>query len=81
MKKYVKPELAFESFEMSQQIAECTFDSKGNQNDVMTCGFTGVNPTTGKLETLFLEATEACASDAEYYCYHGSSGGFSIFNS
>lgn len=80
MKKYVKPELIFESFEMSQQIASCAFDSQNTQND-KGCAFTGRNEFTGAVETIFL-SHDLCTTKAEAYCYHGSSGeGFSIFNS
>lgn len=81
MKKYVKPELVFESFELTQQIAACTYDSQNTMNDV-GCAFTGVNEFTGESVTLFLDATAACTTKAESYCYHGTTGGtFSIFNS
>ena len=42
MKKYVKPELIFESFEMTQQIAACQYDSN-NTHDDAACKFTGYN--------------------------------------
>lgn len=81
MKKYVKPELCFERFELSRQIAACTYDSNNTQDNV-GCAFTGRNEFTGETVTLFLEATAACTTKADSYCYHGSSGGmFSIFNS
>lgn len=81
MKKYVKPELVFESFELTQQIAACTYDSQNTMNDV-NCTFTGINEFTGESITLFLPGAERCTTEAYSYCYHGSTGeGFSIFNS
>lgn len=80
MKKYVKPELIYEHFELSQQIAACDYDSQNTHDDV-GCAFTGDNGF-GKTVTIFLEATTSCETKAESYCYHGSSGGmYSIFNS
>ena len=76
MKKYVKPELIFESFEMTQQIAACDYDSKGSFNDA-TCTFVGSEFPD---EVIFVDKTN-CSTIAESYCYHGSTGGFNIFNS
>lgn len=81
MKKYVKPELVYESFELSQQIAACDYDSNNTANDV-GCTFTGKNPATGADMTIFLPGNQLCKTEADSYCYHGSTGGmFSIFNS
>ena len=76
MKKYVKPELIFESFEMSQQIASCDFDGDFNET---ACGFTGDNGF-GETVTIF-SSKPTCDTMPESYCYHNSSGGFGIFNS
>ena len=82
MKKYVKPELIYESFELSQQIAACDYDSKNTANDVGVCGFTGKNPITGADMTIFLPGNNFCTTEAQEYCYHGSTGNsWSIFNS
>ena len=78
MKKYVKPELIFESFEMTQQIAACQYDSN-NTHDDAACKFTGYNDEFEQNMTIFVDST--CDVIAESYCYHGSTGGFSIFNS
>ena len=81
MKKYVKPELVYESFELSQQIAACDYDSNNTANDI-GCQFTGNNPTTGATMTIFLEATTLCTVKAEAYCEHtGTGASFNIFNS
>ena len=79
MKKYVKPMLIYESFEMSQQIATCEYDSNNTNNDVVTCTFTG--PYTGDAK-LFLDSNSACAVPAEGYCEHASTGNlYNLFNS
>lgn len=80
MKKYVKPELFFESFELSQQIAACDYDSNNTSNDEQ-CRFTGVNKDFGVEMAIFL-STPTCDIVAESYCYHNASSGmFGIFNS
>jgi len=84
MKKYVKPELVYESFELSQQIAACKFDSNDTANDE-GCEFTGYDDALGKIITIF----QSHCSDAENngfwiesYCYHNASEGeYGIFNS
>lgn len=78
MKKYIKPELIFERFELSQQIAACDFDSQGTANDG-SCSFTGQNTVTGEQVNIFL-STDSCKVIAEGYCYHSSTG-YSVFNS
>lgn len=81
MKKYIKPELVYESFELSQQIAACTYDAGSTANDI-SCAFTGTNPETGIVMTIFLEATTLCTVKAHAYCEHtGSGANFNIFNS
>lgn len=79
MKKYVKPELFFESFEMSQQIAACDYDSYGTMSNE-SCTFTGLNPDFGTTMTIFL-SQGACEVVAESYCYHNASTGWGVFNS
>ena len=94
MKKYVKPELIFESFEMTQQVAACTFDLVSNtsvdHNDE-TCAFKGIEPNLGIEITIFMNGTTSgdVSTDnpktAEGYCYFGSTdsgvANFNIFNS
>lgn len=78
MKKYVKPELFYESLELSQQIAACDFDSRNTANDE-GCSFTG---DAGFGEMNIFLSTPTCAVVAESYCYHNASSGmFGIFNS
>ena len=80
MKKYVKPELIFESFEMSQQIASCSIDGEFNANDATDCSFSSEEKDFGNL-SIFLSTTP-CTDITESYCYHNStSGGVGIFNS
>lgn len=66
MKKYVKPELIYEHFELSQQIAACQFDSNNTLND-RACQFTG-DETAPFPVTIFVNGS--CPVDAEIYCEH-----------
>ncbi len=78
MKTYVKPELYFESFELSQHIASC--DLKLNNQSHRTCKIVGHEENTGsafwdleqELKNSFIDFT-ACAGnvvgEAEFYCY------------
>ena len=81
MKKYVKPELMFESFELSQQIAACTYDIYNNTNTDEGCQFTDGN------QYIFMSGCGGNVGDTpvwqvENYCYHnGSSSPYGIFNS
>ena len=79
MKKYVKPELVCESFEMSQQIAACEYDSYNTSMDVETCGFTGSQ--FGESITIFTLGNGFCSASGEDFCYHEAVSGFSLFNS
>ncbi|MBP3664300.1 MAG: hypothetical protein J6J03_03985 [Tyzzerella sp.] len=80
MKKYVKPQLFYEIFEPSQQIAACDYDSRGSQNDE-GCKFTGTNKDFNVEMAIFL-STPTCGVIAESYCYHNASSGmYGIFNS
>ncbi len=78
MKTYVKPELYFESFELSQHIAAC--DLKLNSASHLVCRIVGHENNTGSaFWDLELELTNSfinednCAGnvvgEAEFYCY------------
>lgn len=74
MKEYVKPELYYESFELSQHIAACYFNLQNNPTDVNSCAMP---------DTLFFASTNAaCTSgEPEGYCYTNGSTTFNVFNS
>ena len=91
MKKYVKPELFYESFELSQQIAACDFDSNDTSTD-SGCQFTGDATRLPNLAEMGVTGivtifTSGCRGNNmiqyEAYCYHNSNGFGSagIFNS
>lgn len=83
MKKYVKPELFYESFELSEQIASCKFDSNGTFKDVTECVFTGADEDQFIISgTYFTESNAECLQKFEEYCYHaGTDGKLNLFNS
>lgn len=78
MKKYVKPELIFESFEMTQQIAAC--DYVGEHSDGIPCKFAGYNDEF-KMNVIILMEQPTCELPTEDYCYHASTTGYSLFTS
>lgn len=83
MKKYVKPELFYESFELAEQIAAgCSGNLLANYGDENTCE---VNNFNGTGLTIFASGNGECKdkiSDGfEGYCYHNGSAGFTIFSS
>lgn len=83
-KKYVKPELYYENFELSQQIAACDYDSNNTHSDD-NCFYTGTSEFGAM--TVFMDN---CGSEGsgtvnveDYgYCYHNSTAyPIGIFNS
>ena len=79
MKKYVKPELFYERFELNQQIAACDYDL--NPSTDGQCGFTGHNTDFGESITIFLSESD-CDFVADSYCYHNASASpWGIYNS
>lgn len=75
MKPYIKPELFYERYEVSQHIADCAWEWE-NSTDPNNCM---ALPDQGKLPgfpVLFLEGTPGCeftdATEYENYCYQNS---------
>lgn len=83
MKKYVKPELFYESFELSQSIAVCGWDMS-NLSDKDSCTALGDESVGNFPVSLFTEKPRCEATEGdvgEAYCYEVSSGAWGIFNS
>ena len=77
MKTYVKPELYYESFELSQHIAGCQL--RLNQNTPEECSASG---TIGIIETeSWFIATPVCQAEVEDYCYTNGSTNLVTINS
>lgn len=69
MKKYVKPDLYFESFQLDQHIAACGFDMVDlkDPKECISHGDTdGVYPDYGDIK---LFANTNCDIEPENYCY------------
>lgn len=82
MKKYVKPELLYERFVLSEQIAACKFDSNNTNQDVANCEFTGSDEENAIPNgTYFTEANIMCSAKFDAYCYHNGTVGANLFNS
>lgn len=82
MKKYVKPELFFEQFVLSQHIADCKLEYVDATNE-MTCyaipdydNFDPSNPNK-----VFLSKGICEYDPPEGYCYTGSAEGINTFAS
>lgn len=85
MKKYVKPDLFYENFELSQHIAACGIDV--NMEDINSCSPTLDPVFWGGLNDVVFggEYDKACTLDInaiEVYCYTvGTNEAGKVFNS
>lgn len=77
MKTYVKPELFFESFELSQHIAGCNL--KLLDKDVGACEATGV--IEGIPGDSWFISKDPCTTVVEAYCYTNGSMNVATINS
>ncbi len=85
MKKYVKPELFYERFELTQHIADCAWELTSGSKDSCSAQadpdflptFSGVN-----LFTLSdLGCTLIPGQNYSDYCYHDGAQGVNVFKS
>lgn len=81
MKKYVKPELFFERYELSQHIADCAWELTYAQN---SCKATADEDKLPGFEPLFTTTTDGCVNttdDGKYqdYCYTNGAVGINVF--
>ncbi len=91
MKPYVKPELFFESYELSQNVASCRWDMNHTEKDVCTAGYdTDMDNTAYEPGLiLFTESNQNCIvheadlKDSGFeYCYFGATNeNAKLFNS
>lgn len=84
VKKYVKPELFYEHYELSQHIADCTWEWE-NLTDENVC-FASMNdpgmPQFKDYKVFLSYDTCALPRDmAEQFCYQNSSANASLFKS
>lgn len=81
-KPYVKPQLYYENFELSQHVAACGWDMD-NQSDKNNCTAIG-DEEWGHFPVALFTTTDRCEiteDQAEGYCYEVSKGGMGVFNS
>ena len=76
MKKYVKPELYYERFELTQTIADCAWQV--NDNPYGTCTSVG-DPKYGLDGKVLFTEDRGC--NAYEYCYMASTDGLRTFKS
>lgn len=80
MKKYVKPELYYENFELSQHIADCGWElQSANENSCYAKGDTEwCYPSDVKA---FIAETGICDIQPEGYCYTNGSNAVGLYKS
>lgn len=83
MKKYVKPELFYERYELTEQIADCAWDL--NSADENTCGFVSDDKYSEMTGVpggwVILSQPGICEIDYQNYCYQNGAEGMNTFNS
>lgn len=79
MKKYVKPELFYEQYELSQHIANCEYELQAVDSN--SCPAIG-DADLGLDFIVLYKAEPLCINtNWEDYCYESSEDGMTIFNS
>lgn len=82
-KPYVKPQLYYENFELSQHVAACGWDMS-NQSDKSNCTALG-DEKLGNFPVSLFTGTPRCdvvpGDTGESYCYEPSKGAYGLFNS
>lgn len=80
MKNYVKPELFYERYEVSQHIADCAWEWKSN-TDVNNC-YANPDEKLAGMVPIFLNKDLGCAFDNpqeyDHYCFQNSGDGIKL---
>ena len=82
MKKYVKPELILEHYELSNTIADCSFEIQ--LGDPSSCVANGDHEDGLGNCVLFMNKEQGCVHTPdifEFYCYQNGADGGNVFNS
>ena len=83
MKKYVKPELFYERYELSQHIADCAYEFK-NSTHVESCP-AEIDPkltnSGGSYNGVmaFIDSNTACITKVQDYCYQTGADAIKTF--
>lgn len=76
MKKYVKPELFYERYEVSQHIADCGWEWRNYTNEQTCMAVADTQGELGNLPAIFTDKDYGCvATDYENYCYQPGADG------
>lgn len=78
-KKYEKPQIYIEKFELAQHIAAC--DLKLNSTDVHNCEASCESGGVIMEPLLFIKDNGECKIEFEGYCYTNGAGGTATFTS
>ena len=82
MKKYVKPELVYERFELTQHIADCAWELTNSTKD--TCSAQADPDFLPGFQNLFVAEANGCQITSDVYqdyCYHDGANGVNVFAS
>ena len=84
MKKYVKPELFYERYELSQHIADCAWELTSAKPE--DCAAVGDEKLFGEgyPDLLFTDTAGSCTlldKDYEDFCYQAGTSPFMVMNS
>lgn len=83
MKKYVKPELFYEKFELTQHIADCAWEL--NSPDKDSCEALADPDYLPGFPPLFMSDAKGCSLipgvNYQDYCYHDGAQGVNVFMS
>lgn len=83
MKKYVKPELFFEEFELTQHIADCAWELTSSNKD--SCAAQADPKYLPGFPNLFMDNANGCTfipgTNYQDYCYHDGAQGVNVFAS
>lgn len=80
MKKYVKPEIYYENFELSQHIADCGWElQEANENICHATGDTDWGYPSDVFA--FITGAHSCDIQPEGYCYTNGSSAVGLYKS
>lgn len=85
MKKYVKPELFYEKFELTQHIADCAWELNSAQGSCNASADPDLIPGVTEPDRLFTADINGCSFipgvNYQDFCYHDGAQGVNVFMS
>jgi hypothetical protein len=83
MKKYVKPELFYEHYELNQHIADCAWELVNSNKE--TCSAVADSVQLPGFPNLFMASGNGCVlipgDNYSDFCYHDGAQGVNVFAS